>query len=479
MCMLLACLFGIITLQDFSNENAPVITGAVVLGVTVALVILLVSTKKMSWQTAIYILFLIGLIVRILYVLYTPYNVRQHDVKLVTSGKGHMGYIQYIATNLALPDTNKTWQFYHPPLHHIIAGGAYRIMSDAGLAAKEIAEKLQFITVFYSSLIMVFGDRLLAACKVSDRSRFFGDLLFALHPTFVLLSGSLNNDCLATALAIASLWFMAEWWHSGKTVHIFLCGLFLGLSMMAKLSGATLAFPFAFAFIWKLVQNRKKWKKSIAQYMIFGLISVPLGMWYPVRNLLKFGQSFTYVPLLSVEANRSQYLENISAAQRTFLIPWHQLASPYQTWPSNSEEAGYNIFMSLFKTSLFGEYSVKGGFWCYILLATAFLLACLALFGLLYIFFKKKDASSEGFVLMWMILWTAIMFSFITFSFQYPFICSMDFRYLFLSLPFSAVFLAKLLDETNSKVLRIVVCCLLGVFAVSSYFVYGIPAVWE
>ncbi|CAG9701839.1 hypothetical protein CNEO_10310 [Clostridium neonatale] len=41
----------------------------------------------------------------------------QHDVNLKC---GHMEYIKYIVSNNSLPEVN-TYQFYHPPLHHIIA----------------------------------------------------------------------------------------------------------------------------------------------------------------------------------------------------------------------------------------------------------------------------------------------------------------------------------------------------------------------
>ena len=56
-------------------------------------------------------------ILRLLRIYSLPWDMYQHDVNLKC---GHMEYIKYIVSNNSLPEVN-TYQFYHPPLHHIIA----------------------------------------------------------------------------------------------------------------------------------------------------------------------------------------------------------------------------------------------------------------------------------------------------------------------------------------------------------------------
>lgn len=442
------------------------------LAVLASAVMCLWFTGKLTWQRLIVILMIAGFALRIAYVLYTGYRVRQHDVWSVTANKGHMGYIQYIAHNLALPDTNETWQFYHPPLHHIIAGLVYRILENGGMHPTIVAEKLQLLTMFYSCATMVVCDRLFAASGLSDRARALADAVIAFHPTFLLVGGGLNNDMLCILLGCTSLLFFVKWWHDDTRAGLLaLCGLFLGLSMMAKVSGVMLAFPYAAAFLWKLWQQRKDLWPPIRQVLIFGCISVPIGMWYPVRNLLLFGQSFGYVPYLG--DNSKQYIGDFSLLQRLFGFSGAALQSPYQTITRDS----YNIPLSLFKTSLFGEADMKGGVWAYILFGVSVGLAVLALVHMLTKLTPtslKKDSLHA----VWTILWAVMMVSYLIFCLQYPHVCSQDFRYLALLLPVAALYLGRQLDDDRFRLTRTLLGVLIGVFCFSSTMVYALPMVW-
>lgn len=458
----------------FSEGTTDIIVrwSPLVLTALAAVVMGLWFAKKLTWQRLIVILMIAGFALRIAYALYTGYRIRQHDVWSVTAGKGHMGYIQYIAHNLALPDTNATWQFYHPPLHHIIAGLLYRLLENGGMDPTIVAEKLQFLTIFYSCATMVVCDRLFAACKLSDRARALADAVIAFHPTFLLVGGGLNNDMLCILLGCASLLFFVKWWHDDtRTGYLALCGLFLGLSMMAKVSGVMLAFPYAAAFLWKLWQQRKRLWPPIRQYLIFGLIAVPIGMWYPVRNLLRFGQSFSYVPYLGDHSK--QYIGDYSFLQRLFTVSPEAIASPYQTITRDS----YNLPLSMFKTSLFGEANMKGGTWAYILFGVSVGLAVLALVHMLKSL-SKKTLKQDSLPLVWTVLWAVLMFSYALFCFRYPHVCSQDFRYLAILLPVAALFLGKQLDDDRSKLTQGLLCTLVTVFCFSSTMVYALPMIW-
>ena len=73
--------------------------------------------KKVNHKKIILSIIMIGIILRTVYILYTPIDVRQHDVE---SDVGHIAYIETIYKTGKLPESNK-WQFYHQPLHHIIS----------------------------------------------------------------------------------------------------------------------------------------------------------------------------------------------------------------------------------------------------------------------------------------------------------------------------------------------------------------------
>lgn len=439
----------------------------------------LILMNQLTWKRAIVLLLITGFVLRILYILYTGYRTRQHDVWSVEDRKGHMGYLQYIAANLSLPDTNETWQFYHPPLHHILAGLLYRFLEKAGMQPTLIAEKLQFLTMFYSCLAMLVCDRLFATLGLSDKSRFVADTVIVFQPSFLLIGGGLNNDMLFLLLALLSLLYFVKWWKTEKTHYLFFCALFLGLSMCAKLLGAILAFPYAFCFLWKLIEKIKQHKVShlLTQYVLFGAVSIPLGMWYPIRNLIRFNQSILYVPDLGTGS--SQYLGDVPILQRLFSIPFSQISYPYQCWGKADEPGkGFNVLLSLFKTSVFGEFKLGAGFWAYFLLFSFIAISLTAIGVLLWKCTDHYENSMNVLNGMWAILWISIFASYMLFVFRMPHICSQDFRYLSITLPVLAIFFAKAVDLSKKSWVKNLFLWVLLLFSLSSFMTYAIPSVW-
>ena len=67
--------------------------------------------KDNKYKKAIIIIVILALIVRLIYVIETPYTEKQHDLDL--------SYILTIYQTGHLPQSNEG-QYYHPPLHQII-----------------------------------------------------------------------------------------------------------------------------------------------------------------------------------------------------------------------------------------------------------------------------------------------------------------------------------------------------------------------
>ena len=97
------------------NGVAAQSMGAILIAIIVAVGIILKINNKLSFQTAIALLFMVGFVVRLTYMLNTPFNCRQYDT-VTTSNDGHQDYAWIIYTTNALPDNN-AYQFYHPPLN--------------------------------------------------------------------------------------------------------------------------------------------------------------------------------------------------------------------------------------------------------------------------------------------------------------------------------------------------------------------------
>ena len=240
----LCLLGGAVTL---TGAAAAQVTAGVLIALTGAAA-LLALRGRLTAERACLLLLAAGILLRITYALYTGYGERQHDVWLVTSGKGHMAYIQYIAEHLSLPDTNRTWQFYHPPLHHILAGLLYRLLTACGAAAETAAEKLQLLTAFYSGAALIVSDRIAVRCGLQGAGRVTALAFLAFHPTGLLLAGSLNNDTLLWLLSLLTLLWLLRWQEAPTVSNSVWMAVWLGLSMMAKTSGVLLAPAIAFAF---------------------------------------------------------------------------------------------------------------------------------------------------------------------------------------------------------------------------------------
>ena len=100
-----------------------------------------------------------GFLLRLWYVLYTPVNVRQHDVFsfgaeepiTVFSNYRHAEYIEYICRYLSLPEVDPRAaglsQLYHPPLHHLLAGLWLRLQLALGSGYRRAVESIQLLTL--------------------------------------------------------------------------------------------------------------------------------------------------------------------------------------------------------------------------------------------------------------------------------------------------------------------------------------------
>lgn len=446
------------------TSNIFVIAG---LSLTAIILAALIVSNKLTYEHAILLIFLAGIVLRISYTLYTPYHVRQHDVGIVGMGNSHAGYIEHIANTFSLPQTNAPWQFYHPPLHHIIAGVFMRAQMLFGLSIETAMENIQLLTTFYSISTMFVSYSILKELNLKRTALVLSTALISLHPTFYLIGGNVNNDMLMILLSFCTILFLVKWYKDPNVKNILGVAFSLGLSMMAKLSGALLTPCIALIFVVKLFEHKAKFKTRIKQYILFCVISIPLGLWYPVRNLILFNQPLNYVP--NLDPSSGQYIAHYSIAQRLWQIPFSQLSTPYQVWDNNF---GYNIPLSLFKTALFGEKDLGSYPYAYIALFASVVLALVAFISMVYYLAVNKEQRKSKLNWAMGIIWLTLMMSYISFCFGYPNICSQDFRYIVPTLIVSSYFLGKLVIDLKSKVIRITLYTTSAIFLLSSAVVY-------
>ena len=120
---------------------------------------------------------------------------------------------------------------------------------------------------------------------LGHRAALLAALMLALTPIFVAMSRFNNPDPLLVLCEIAAAWALVRALESGRTRHLLLCGLFVGLAFNVKMLAAYLIVPgLALAF---LIAGRGGVRRRIAQLAAGGVAMVAVSFaWYGAMMLL-------------------------------------------------------------------------------------------------------------------------------------------------------------------------------------------------
>ena len=246
---------------------------------------------------------------------------------------------------------------------------------------------------------------------------------------------------------------------------------------MTKISVAVMALFTLAVMVWALVCGiREKQHRGTAlllhKYFVFGVISLPLGLWYSVRNYIRFGQSFGYV--LYVGKSSPLFTGDHSLIQR-YLFPdiGSLLNGPYVRLTQEDNLRVYDT-----TTACFGEFRYEVPSVIAILLEwSAAVLAVCVIAAIVCTILRavraKKDGRKPDVPMLLLIAACGLFCASIMFFYlRYPFVCSMDYRYmLFLAAP-GAVVLAKHTEECGTRWFNAAAVASLGIFACTSCIMY-------
>ncbi len=446
-----------------------------------------------------------GFALRLFYVLCSTIYDRQYDIGMIdldaghTVTGGHLAYIQYFYENWKLPDFDPTsvYQFHHPPLHHYVCALWMKFLSLFVHHTDVLEEAIQVVPFVSSLLILVVLFQILQSLALEEDTVCFLMTLFAFHPALVLLSGSVNNDCMSLLFTLLCVYTAMRWSQQQGMGNAIAMALSLGLGMLTKQNVAQMAFPMAFVFLYVLVTDYKRhgwWrlKKRLWQCVVFGAISVPLGMAFYVRNAILYRMPLVWVYTLPKDS--WQYTGNVPVVNR-FLWPIPQ--EMLDNLLHFKVGCGYNVWMQLIRTSVLGEWDMAGvgagvKVLAVLLMAVGALLAFLALLAFVKIFLLGtvrclciRDCRRwEAMVPVAMphrILFAAgylvhLLF-YLKFAYDYPQQCSMHFRYIEIELLFPAVALGLVwqrMGETGKIRGRRVLTGLLALFCLLSTAMVGV-----
>lgn len=455
-CCFLSLIFGyLLTISD-KPQLVILFTGIVSI---ISAAIYLFATKLMTNKKFILLMLILGFLIRLAYIMTITIYRKQHDAGSVEDMDGHVGYIAYILNNGSLPDfdVREVYQFYHPPLHHILEAIWIRIQLLFGLSLDNeyVWENIQILTLFYSCCCMILCYKFFRKLGLDGKGLCASMAIVIFCPTFIIFSGSINNDVLSVVFMLGALINTLYWYESRSFKRIICIALCIGFGMMTKLSVCIAAPAVAFIFIYVFFKNLNNIKKYIAQYVAFIGICAPLGLWWGIRNLISYGVPITYV--MELPETSSQYVGNIPLMQRLFdfnPIQFENIGTQFTMYDGKYNE--YNPLVALFKTSCFDELFNVNNFpmvagWDKLLFWFSVLVGVIGFVAMIYVFMNDKTMSFVNKTFIG-IMYGVLFISYYIFCIKFPHVCSENIRYSVLLIVIGAFFFGKAINIIkNSK----------------------------
>ena len=392
------------------------------------------------------IAFCVTVLLRLYFVVATPYTYMQHDTWTFDATAGHVAYIFRLADNgLRLLDVDPTslWSFYNPPLSYYL-GAAWVCAGRAfGLADAQAAESLQWLSLAYSVGATYVGYLVLRQARLEGRALALGFCAWALVPFFVPLAGNMSYDGLLTLLSLTTLLLLMRWYESPTFARALLVGLALGLALMTKTTAALLLLPALVTFVLRLMRREGRPSASGLALQVAAVLvpAAMLGGWWHVYAHLRFGMPFGYFQKVDPAdaMNRSAY----SLAQR--LLPWWNGGfDPFLHLASD-----YSIPLIALKSATFDEFAPSSPLLGYVgmaLLLIGALLAIAVLVGISRAMARLRSKTfgvKAGAIFMGVAFFSYVL-GFVYFSLSEPFSCSSNFRYIVPVALAGAFFLSRL-----------------------------------
>ena len=412
------------------NDGHLFIIGVIIFNIIISIIL----KKKKMYNPKLEIFFSFTTIASIYigYILYTPFWSRQHDSRSFEDYQygGHFGYIGYIFFNNHLPvgSPKDYWCFYNPPLFYIISAIFMKLQTFYGLAIENGLENLQILSALYTIIFDIYVYRILRELDIKRTIKSLV-LFVALSPSIVIMSGSLNNDILSIMLSTMAIFYCIRWYKSDSLKDLLKIAFSISFAIMTKISTALIAVAIAFVFLVKVIQNKNDILKYIKYFSLFALISLPIGLWFPIKNLIIYDVPLTYVQ--SVDEDNDANISKYSVLERIFTISEGHLDTI--NIDMSKENAEYNLFITTLKSFIVDEYidcnndtlkiSIPLIFYCSVLITILFII------NLIYVLKNYKEINNKW-ILFFLLLFILEVASYIKFCFDYPFTFTMNFRYI-------------------------------------------------
>lgn len=390
------------------------------------------------------LILLAGAALKLCYAIQVPYSASPHDLggpsDWVTYSGGHLSYIQY------LYQLRQLWQgngiggmFYHPPLFHTMGALIFGLFYRNGSPVQPVFEWIQLFNTLSACAIAFVGWRILKHLEVKGRKLVTLTAFLSFGPTLYWLGTALTNDCLMTLLQAMTIEQIILWAKKPQMGVIIKAALLLALAMLTKTSAVLIAPAIGCVFLYvflKTIQEKGKIAPLMWQLAAFLLISVPLGCSYVLRNWHLFQMPLNYVaPGWGV--NDPQYIGDCTLFRRLGLPSLKQLFSARIHWDAPKKYC--NIWWQTFLTMALDEGILVERNLAQKTAAVLLVWSCagstlVLLAGTVRTFFSRRTDAAVRLLLG--VGYGVVFLSYVVFAFRYPRVCTMNTRYIYITMIF-------------------------------------------
>lgn len=145
---------------------------------------------------------------------------------------------------------------------------------------------VRFINAIIDSLCLVVLF-LIADSLFGRKSALLAALLYVIYLPFILLSGIVSPEPITIFLILLSLYLILLWYKIGLKKYLYLCGLTLGLLMLAKPTASLLFAPFLIGFLY---EHRSNLKNGLALILKTSLPFLAITLPWVIITSLYYGQ---------------------------------------------------------------------------------------------------------------------------------------------------------------------------------------------
>lgn len=415
----------------------------------------------------------IGISLRIFYVLISHVaESRQYDIGPIEQGDGyytgHIGYIYYLNNfkHFTDFDPREIYQFPHPPLHHIIEALWVGIGQFFTSNKIFLAEWMQIPTCIYSIILLFAILGIIKELHIGKIGSIIIMAVAAFHPTLIFMAGSLNNDGLSFMFQFISIYLTLKWSREINTdsekslTTIIFLGLSIALGMLTKLSTGLIAPPIAIVFLYVFIKSWKDNKvfpiKLFCQYIVFGIVCIPLALSWSIRCMIRFDMPINYIYALPEDS--WQYIGDHSLMER-FFIP--NPITLLGNLAHGSIGLSENMWIQLFRTAALGEcdlssFPLIAKLFLMLMMVTNFTLAFIAFLYFIKIMMLGLGRNNASINiqnrLFFIAIYVVLFASYVSFCYKYPHECTMNFRYIVPTLMMPAIALGIGIDNNTSDI---------------------------